>query len=64
MKFKLIFILTIVILINSLIIANNREIPIEDFESGTISLTSYPDQDMQPDAWEITTENTFNILSD
>jgi poly-gamma-glutamate capsule biosynthesis protein CapA/YwtB (metallophosphatase superfamily) len=64
MKFKLIFILTIVILINSLIIANNREIPIEDFESGTISLTSYPDQDMQPDAWEITTENTFNILSE
>ncbi len=63
MKFKLIFISIILLLINSLSFAANREIPIEDFEAGEITLTSYPDQDMQPDAWEITTENTYNAFS-
>ncbi|MDP8202470.1 MAG: CapA family protein [Candidatus Tenebribacter burtonii] len=63
MKHKLISVLFIVLLINSFSNATNREIPIEDFESGEIFLTSYPDQDIQPDAWELTTENTCNTLS-
>ncbi len=63
MKFKLIFILVMIISISSLSFAATREIPIEDFESGEIILTSYPDQDMQPDAWELTSENTYNTLS-
>jgi poly-gamma-glutamate capsule biosynthesis protein CapA/YwtB (metallophosphatase superfamily) len=32
---------------------------IENFESGTVVLTSYPDQDLQPDAWELTEDNCF-----
>ncbi|MCK5050979.1 MAG: CapA family protein [Candidatus Cloacimonetes bacterium] len=63
MKLKLIFIFIILLLINTLSFAANREVPIEDFESGTIFLTSYPDQDMHPNAWELSTENTYNTLS-
>ena len=63
MKFKLIFILIFALLINLLSYASNREVVIEDFESGEISLTSYPGQDLQPDAWELTSENTYNTLS-
>jgi len=63
MKFKFIYILIIALLINSLSFAIEREIVIEDFESGEISLFSYPDQDLHPDAWELTSENTYNPLS-
>ncbi len=32
---------------------------IEDFESGTPVLASYPDQDQDPDDWQLTTSNAF-----
>ncbi len=63
MKFKLICILIIALLVSPLSFAAEREIVIEDFESGEISLFSYPAQDLQPDAWELTSENTYNTLS-
>ncbi len=43
--------------------AEQREEIIEDFESGTIDLTSYPGEDIEPDAWEITDENTVSPSS-
>ena len=61
LKFKLILIITLLIICSSL--RANREILIEDFDSGEISFTSYQDQDLQPNAWELTTENTYNIQS-
>ena len=63
MKIKYLFVIVLFLLINSLCLASNREVPIEDFESGTINLTSYPDQDMQPDAWTLSTTNTYNTQS-
>ncbi|MCF7858648.1 MAG: CapA family protein [Candidatus Cloacimonetes bacterium] len=58
----------ILVLYVSLIItlgfAQTREIPIEDFESGEIIFSSYPGQDIQPDSWEITTENTYDDSSE
>jgi poly-gamma-glutamate capsule biosynthesis protein CapA/YwtB (metallophosphatase superfamily) len=36
-----------------------RGVVIEDFESGTPTLQSYPDQDQEPDAWELTSTNTY-----
>lgn len=32
---------------------------IEDFESGSVVLESYPDQDLDPSAWEVTTSSPF-----
>jgi len=32
---------------------------VEDFESGSVILDSYPDQDQNPGAWELTTSNTY-----
>jgi len=32
---------------------------IEDFESGSVTLESYPDQDHDPSSWELTTANPF-----
>jgi len=63
MKFRYLIVLTLLMLINSYGFAIEREVPIEDFESGTIDLTSYPDEDMQPNAWELSTENTYNAQS-
>ncbi|MCK4655358.1 MAG: CapA family protein, partial [Candidatus Cloacimonetes bacterium] len=40
-----------------------REEVIEDFESGTITLISYPGEDLQPDAWELDTLNTASPQS-
>jgi poly-gamma-glutamate synthesis protein (capsule biosynthesis protein) len=34
-----------------------RGTTIEDFESGSVVLRSYPDQDHDPDAWEVTSSN-------
>ncbi|MBD3337201.1 MAG: hypothetical protein GF355_16940, partial [Candidatus Eisenbacteria bacterium] len=39
--------------------AGQRGVVIEDFESGGVELESYPDQDHQPNQWEVTEENTF-----
>ncbi|MBN1824799.1 MAG: CapA family protein [Candidatus Eisenbacteria bacterium] len=36
-----------------------RGTSIEDFESGTVILAGYPGQDVQPDAWELTGEETW-----
>jgi len=36
------------------------EIMIEDFEDGQVNLTSYPGQDQQPDAWELTATVTYD----
>jgi len=63
MKYKQFIMMIFIMLIQSINYASNREIPIEDFEAGEIYLTSYPSQDLQPDAWELTTENTYNQLS-
>ncbi len=35
----------------------SRGILIEDFESGPPALESYPDQDLEPDDWQLTTHN-------
>jgi poly-gamma-glutamate capsule biosynthesis protein CapA/YwtB (metallophosphatase superfamily) len=35
------------------------EIMIEDFEDGTVSLSSYPGQDEDPNAWEVTSISTY-----
>lgn len=37
-----------------------EEIMIEDFEDGLVTLTSYPGQDQQPNAWEITSIATYD----
>jgi hypothetical protein len=36
------------------------EVMIEDFEDGTVILNSYPGQDQQPNAWEITSIYTYD----
>ncbi|TKJ38517.1 hypothetical protein CEE37_12175 [candidate division LCP-89 bacterium B3_LCP] len=36
------------------------EIMIEDFEDGTVNLSSYPDQDHDPWAWEVTSTYTYD----
>ena len=36
-----------------------RSTPIEDFESGTPVLESYPGQDAEPSAWEISTADPY-----
>ena len=35
------------------------EVIIEDFESGSVNLASYPGEDLEPDRWEIDDETTF-----
>ena len=35
------------------------EVVIEDFESGNITLTSYPGEDHEPNAWTLTPDSTF-----
>ena len=37
-----------------------REIIIQNFESGSIILDSYPDEDNDPDGWEIDSLNTYD----
>ncbi|MCP4550312.1 MAG: T9SS type A sorting domain-containing protein [bacterium] len=39
-------------------LAAERGIVIEDFESGSVTLDSYPDQDQDPDSWSLITNNT------
>ena len=39
--------------------AQGRGTIIEDFESGTVDLVGYPDQDQDPSAWELTQDNSF-----
>ncbi len=36
-----------------------RGVMVEDFESGSVTLESYPDQDQEPNHWELTTSNTY-----
>jgi poly-gamma-glutamate capsule biosynthesis protein CapA/YwtB (metallophosphatase superfamily) len=36
------------------------EVMIEDFEDGLVTLSSYPGQDLEPDAWEITSLATYD----
>ncbi len=36
-----------------------RGVALVDFESGTAPLTSYPDEDFDPDAWEIQSSDTY-----
>ncbi len=38
--------------------SSTREEIVEDFESGSITLYSYPDEDLEPDAWELDSINT------
>jgi poly-gamma-glutamate synthesis protein (capsule biosynthesis protein) len=37
-----------------------RSTPIETFDEGTVTLDSYPGQDHEPGAWELTSSNTFD----
>lgn len=39
--------------------AGGRGIVIEDFESGSVSLTGYPDQDHDPDDWSVQSSNVY-----
>lgn len=57
------FIFVLFIILASLAYSSNREIVIENFESGSVDLISYPGQDMQPDNWEISSDNTYNAQS-
>ena len=63
MKYKQFILIMLLVIINSISFATDREITIEDFEAGEITLYSYPSQDLEPDGWETTTENTFNTFS-
>lgn len=63
MKNNFFVITTILLLSFSLGHTAVREVAIEDFDSGNLDLTSYPGEDMQPNAWELTTDNTFNPQS-
>jgi poly-gamma-glutamate capsule biosynthesis protein CapA/YwtB (metallophosphatase superfamily) len=44
-------------------LARSRGVVIEDFESGTVELESYPDQDQEPSAWELTSDDTYGGTS-
>ncbi len=37
----------------------SRGIVIQDFESGSVTLDSYPDQDLEPGAWSLVTNDTY-----
>ncbi len=39
--------------------AHLRGTVIQDFETGTVVLDSYPDQDQEPNDWEVTADNTY-----
>lgn len=39
--------------------SGEREIVLEDFDSGTIQLVSYSGEDVDPDAWELNSDITF-----
>ena len=41
------------------IVAYAQAIVIEDFDSGTVLLDSWSDEDIQPDAWTLDSGNTF-----
>lgn len=38
--------------------AQIRPVVIEDFDDGQVSLTSWADEDLEPDAWYLDTTNT------
>jgi len=40
-------------------LAPGRGVTLVDFESGTAPLTSYPEEDYDPDAWEIQSDSTY-----
>jgi hypothetical protein len=42
------------------IVCQTTPLVIEDFESGTIDLSSWADEDIQPDAWSLDTSNTHS----
>ena len=37
-----------------------KTITIEDFDSGSVKLASYPGEDQDPDSWELDSDNTYN----
>jgi poly-gamma-glutamate capsule biosynthesis protein CapA/YwtB (metallophosphatase superfamily) len=39
--------------------AAGRHQVLADFESGSVTLTSYPDEDRDPNSWELQTQNTY-----
>ena len=39
--------------------ARTRGVPIEDFEAGVPALTGYPEQDLEPDDWQVTSGNPY-----
>ena len=62
MKTNMIYCLTILLIFCSNIIysADTRSIIIEDFETGILNLTSYSNEDLEPDSISIDSLNTFN----
>jgi len=63
---SIIFICLIIVLIPATISAQNfvksgkqKQIVIENFDSGSVNLTSYPIEDEDPDDWELSSSNTY-----
>jgi poly-gamma-glutamate capsule biosynthesis protein CapA/YwtB (metallophosphatase superfamily) len=43
----------------SAVVAGTRHTVLADFESGSATLTSYPNEDLQPGNWEVVSDNTY-----
>ncbi|MFC1898468.1 CapA family protein [Candidatus Cloacimonadota bacterium] len=55
---KTIFFLAFILGITSIYFASNREVVIEDFESGYVNLTSFPGEDLEPESYGVVTDTT------
>ncbi|MBN2017177.1 MAG: CapA family protein [Candidatus Cloacimonetes bacterium] len=60
MKSKLFACLVLFLFISTFLYSSHRGQIIEDFERGSISLQSYPGQDLDPDDWCLDSLNTYN----
>ena len=56
---SLLTLLVVMFLVPATNFSYSRGTVIEDFESGSVILGSYPDQDQEPNAWELTVTNTY-----
>jgi poly-gamma-glutamate capsule biosynthesis protein CapA/YwtB (metallophosphatase superfamily) len=52
--------LTLCLLLLPMALASQRFEVIEDFESGSVNLLSWLDEDVNPSAWQLTATNTYN----
>lgn len=60
MKFYVIFITALIIMVSSLFAVPARYTTIENFESGSVSLSSFGSEDISPASWSLDQTNTYN----